>query len=651
MQIPKRGIHLDFHTGPGVPSVGAKFDAEAFAETMKNANIDGVTVFAMCHHGQLYFETEHPARHPNLPKGVRLLEGQIEALRERGIRAPIYISVQCNEYAANLHPEWIALTPELQQVKWRNSAHIAGWQILDMSSPYQEYLTEIIAEVLRKFKPVDGLFLDMCWDQPSCSKWADAGMRKRGYDPKCETDRKKYAREVSYAYMERYVKMLEDSQTEPAGIWFNSREKTLLNHEKKFLRHVEIESLPTGGWGYAYFPYVARYVRPLGLPTLSHTARFFKSWGDNCSLKPEMALKYELCQMLAQNINCAVGDVLPPKGELCAPAYKLIGNAYGYIKKCEPHVEGMKPLAQIALVTSPELGDSPGESLLGASNALRQLRHQFDIVTPEHDLSPYELVIIPEAVEADEALKIKLRGYLKSGGALIVSGKAAFGGGEAALEELGAQCFGESPYSHTFIHAKGEAAEGLEDYGYVMYERGFRAKAKESAKALAFIGEPYFERDYSNFCGHEYTPEAQVTDYAAAIQNGRVVTFAAPLFEAYGKNASPNYRTLIGNCIKLLIDPLVTDDGPSFVESTLVANENAAALHILSFCPERRANGLDIVEDAIPVVDMMVSVRRDNKPKRVYLAPRETDLAFEYESGRVKTKLSFAGGHAMLMME
>ena len=68
-----------------------------------------------------------------------------------GIRAPIYLSVLCNEYAANEHPEWITLTPELHQLKGdAGHAFVAGWQIMDMSSPYQDYLADILAEVLKK---------------------------------------------------------------------------------------------------------------------------------------------------------------------------------------------------------------------------------------------------------------------------------------------------------------------------------------------------------------------------------------------------------------------------------------------------------------------------------------------------------------------
>ena len=123
----------------------------------------------------------------------------MEALHREGIRAPIYISVQCDEYAANTHPEWFARNADTSQVKWGKSVFAAGWQILDMSSPYQDYLAEQIAEVLRRFKPVDGIFFDMCWDQPSCSKWAIAGMRQAGLDPENEADRAAYASQVSLA--------------------------------------------------------------------------------------------------------------------------------------------------------------------------------------------------------------------------------------------------------------------------------------------------------------------------------------------------------------------------------------------------------------------------------------------------------------------
>ena len=650
LPFPKRMIHLDFHTGPAVTDIGKDFNADEFAQTFVDAKVDSVTLFAMCHHGHIYYDTNHPARHPFLPKNRLLLEEQIEALNRVGIRTPIYITVQCNEYAADNYPEWIALNENLQHVKGGGSAFEPAWQILDMSSPYQEYLVEIVDEVLRKFKPVDGLFLDMCWDQPSCSKWAIDGMRKRGYDPKEKAEREKYANEVVHNYMDRFSNMLYNSQKEPAGIWFNSRSKTGLYDEAKYLRHVEIESLPTGGWGYMYFPYVSRFVRPLGLPTLSHTGRFFKSWGDNSTLKPEMALKYECCQILAQSMTSGVGDLLHPYGKPSPAVYDLIGKVYSYIEKCEPYVEGAAPVSQIALLVDPKLGDAPGPSGLGAVRALTELKMQFDILPYFKDFSQYEMLMVPESTVLNDEAQKRLEEYVKNGGAVMLSGMAAFKDDKPLLKEQGIQEVQPIP-SHSFMHAETCVADGIADYGYVMYEEAFRVEPAAGTEVLVKSGEPFFQRAYNHFSGHEYTAEKSITEYASAVKNGRVITLAVPLLEAYGKHAMPVYRNLLGNCIKLLIESMVKADGPSYVSATAVKNEKATIVHFLSFSPERRADGLDVVEDAIPVVDLPVSVRMDKKPGRVYLAPDEENLDFVYENGFVHTKFSFYGGHCMLVLE
>ncbi|HTW93294.1 MAG TPA: alpha-L-fucosidase, partial [Tepidisphaeraceae bacterium] len=176
-KLRTRQIHLDFHTGPAIPDVGADFDAKQFAATMKAAHVNSVTVFAKCHHGHLYYKTSRPERHPGLPKRLNLLGEQIEALHRAGIAAPIYISVQCDEFAAYAHPEWIARDAAGAPVRRPPGIFTAGWQILDMSSPYQEFLAEQTSEILRLFRPVDGIFFDMCWDQPSTNRYFMEAMR------------------------------------------------------------------------------------------------------------------------------------------------------------------------------------------------------------------------------------------------------------------------------------------------------------------------------------------------------------------------------------------------------------------------------------------------------------------------------------------
>jgi hypothetical protein len=416
---------------------------------------------------------------------------------------------------------------------------------------------------------------------------------------------------------------------------------------------VEIEALPTGGWGYAYFPYVSRFVRPLDLPALSHTGRFFKSWGDNGGLKPGQALKYECCQILSQAMTTGVGDLLPPRAMPKPAVYDLIGKVYGYIEKCEPYVDGGEIQSQIALIVNPELGDNPGPSGLGATRALQQLRHQFDVIPPDADISGYELVIVPESTRVDVALSGKLKGYISAGGSLIVSGPAALNDqGAPVMDELGIDVEGPSPYSHTFLHASDPVSDDLADYGYVMYERGFRMTPKPGAESLVAVGEPYFERAYNHFSGHEYTPESAISQYSAAVRNGNVITFSVPILEAYGKHAAPNYRTLLRNCIALLLpNPFVRDQGPSCMEVTVMKQGDRTVAHILSFSAERRADNLDIVEDPFPLVDIPISIKLPSVPTRAYLAPCETDLEFNYQDGYAQVRVTILDGHALLVFE
>lgn len=649
--FPRRTVHLDFHTGPDIPDVARDFDPEAFARTFAEAHVDSVTVFAKCHHGNLYFTTDRPERHPHLPPDLDLLGEQITALHARGIRAPIYLSVQVDEHAANAHPEWVALTDELRQVKWGASAFAAGWQILDMSSPYQEHVAEQIAEVLRRFAPVDGMFLDMCWDQPSASKWAIQGARRQGLDPADPADRDRYARALAHSYMERFRDMIEPAlhPDSAMGVWFNSRPKTNLHEEKKFLRHVEIESLPTGGWGYANLPYVGRFVRPLGLPTLSHTGRFHRSWGDNAGLKPAAALKYECCQILSRGLTCGIGDLLHPRGRPHEETYALIGSVYAHIEACEPFVVGGRVQAEVALVVDPELGDDPGSAGIGAVRALQQLRQQFDIVPPTADLGRYRLVLVPESTRIDGRLRTALADFVQNGGGLIVSGDAALDeDGRPALPELGITVHGDSPYSHVFLRP----FDGLlpTRFDTVMYERGFRMTPAHGARALCGVVEPYFERSYLHFSGHSYTPPNELSRYAAIVQNGSAITFAVPLLRAFGEHANVPYRELLGACVdRLLPRPMLRAGGPVHLETSVVRKEDTTVVHLLSYVPARHGEGLDLVHDPFPFLDVPVAVRLDAPPISVTTQPAGEPLEFSYEDGYATTRVTCSDGHTMLV--
>jgi hypothetical protein len=655
-----RQIHLDFHTGPWIGDVGVDFDAREFARTMKRAHVDSVTVFAKCHHGHLYYETPRPERHPGLRKGTRLLEQQVEALHREGIRAPIYISVMCDEYAANAHPEWIALEPDGRRVGRGPLADTRFlWQILDMSSPYQQYLAEQTREVLEKFKPVDGIFFDMCWDQPSVSNWAKDQMEQWGLNPELEQDRFRHARRVALEYMRRFHAMVKKSAKD-ATVFFNGRGHGNLREEMSAQTQHEIESLPTGGWGYMYFPKNVRFTRTLPLPYMGMTARFHKSWADFGGLKPYPALEYETSQMMAHGARCSIGDQLHPRGTLDRAAYENIGRAYERVAAREPWLEGATPVAQIA-VYQPVLAKigqgnrPPAGPVEGVVRMLTQLKHQFDLVDPDGEFERYELLILPDDFKMDDALAKRVRAFLKAGGKLLASGTSGLDetATHALLPELGVAPHGTSPFRTTYIRFGRELSTDVPPTDHVMYETGVRVTPTGGAVAVAKVVEPYFERSWKHFSSHAQTPSDKPSRFAAAVQKGdRVGYISYPVFTAYALHGNAPYRLLVRNLLeRLLPEPLLRVAGPTTMESSVTRQGKRTIVHLLQYAPERRTEKLDLIEDVVPIYQVPLSLKLPRSPRRVYTAPDQAPVEFEYLAGRANLRVPEVNGHAMVVFE
>ena len=98
-----RQIHLDFHTPAGV-TVGDKFTATEFFDTLEAAKVNSIAVFAKCHHGYSYFDTKVGTRHPGL--GFDLL-GQMVA---EGAKRQMPVQVTCNR------PDSVAVSPDGRSV-------------------------------------------------------------------------------------------------------------------------------------------------------------------------------------------------------------------------------------------------------------------------------------------------------------------------------------------------------------------------------------------------------------------------------------------------------------------------------------------------------------------------------------------------------
>ena len=90
-----RQVHLDFHTSPDIPGIGEAFDREKWQRQLRDAHVDSITCFAICHHGWSYHPTKVGEMHPHLK--FDLLRAQFDACKQIDVNVPVYITAGFNQ--------------------------------------------------------------------------------------------------------------------------------------------------------------------------------------------------------------------------------------------------------------------------------------------------------------------------------------------------------------------------------------------------------------------------------------------------------------------------------------------------------------------------------------------------------------------------
>ncbi|GAB4127525.1 MAG: hypothetical protein OHK0050_40810 [Roseiflexaceae bacterium] len=669
-----RQVHLDFHTSEAITGIGADFDPEVFADTLVQAKVDSITCFARCHHGWLYYDSKlNPERrHPHL--SAELLKRQIEACHAHNIRVPIYITVQWDHYSATHHPEWLAIdgngtpfgTPPFEAGFYRR---------LCVNSPYREFLKAHTQEVLETF-PTDGLFFDIVHPLPCACRHCRAKMEELGMDPASLAERQRYGQIMIDEFkhdMTTFVRQFNSDCT----IFYNAghvgtRDRAVA----AAYSHWELESLPSGGWGYLHFPIAQRYARTLGHECLGMTGKFHTSWGDFHSFKNQAALEYECFRMLALGAKCSIGDQLPPSGAIEPYVYDLIGKVYSSVAEKEPWCRGTVALNDLAVLSPEEFAGADAGRLLaptmGIERMLDEGGHQFDIIDSAADFTAYKLLVLPDNIPVDQALATKLEQYLAQGGALIASfesgltpekdrfGLAALGvslAGEGPRDAKGALVRGRNFERGDYTeYLKPRAALGtvIAPTEHAMYLRGLEVQATAGGEILADTIPAIFDRTYQHFCSHRQTPAGDRAAGPAIVQHGRVIYFAQPIFSQYAQNAPRWCKQLFLHAVeRLLPEPLVRHNGPSslFVSLLDQPGEQRWVLHLLHYIPERRGSDFDVIEDVIPLHDLTLSVRAPHGVQRVLAVPEGRELPFREANGRLEISLARLHGHQMIALE
>jgi len=664
-----RQIHLDFHTSPRIPRIGAQFDKKHWQRTLREARVDSITLFAKCHHGWSYHPTKVGRIHPHL--GFDLLRAQFDACKEIGINAPIYLSAGVDNVASREHPEWREISADGQLTGWARRILEAGFHMMDFHSPYLDFLCEQIAEVVEIFPQADGIFLDIISQNQSCGRWSLDFMKEQGLDPTRQEDRAASSRLALEKYYRKTTAAATAGPNRDMPIFHNSGHIAPGQRDVfKYFSHLELESLPTGGWGYDHFPQSARYASNLGLDFLGMTGKFHTTWGEFGGFKHPNALRYECAAMLAFGSKCSIGDQLHPEGRLDDSTYKLIGQAYREVESKEPWCSGVVPVADIAVLSSesenPE-SHRDNHPDVGVGRILLEGHFLFTVLDRKMPFEPYRLLILPDDIAVDAGLARKLRAYLKGGGKVLLTGTSGLKpDGTGFALDIGADWSGTSEYQPDFMLPKKALRPTFVDSPFVAYLPSQRLVATRG-RSLGQVFDPYFNRAWDHFCSHQHAPaRPEASGFDLGVRHGAITTLAHPVFtlyQAYGAVATKEFihrllRSILGR------GETLTTNLPSTARATLnhQVEKGRYVLHLLH-APTvnrggemahpggniaREATSIEIIEDLIPIGPVEVSLRLPRKVDEARLVPGGKRLKVTNSGGRISFRVPRFAGHAMV---
>ena len=644
-----RQVHLDFHTAGQIPGIGRRFDPDTYVQRLKAARVDSVTTFARCHHGYSYYNTDVGTRHPELD--FDLLESQFKACKAADINVPVYMTVCWDELSVSRHPDWRQVHPNGSDYTFMDQPIGSNWTFLCLNSPYLDYLVTQIEEVVDRFPGADGMWLDIIHQTQCTCPACRASMLEKGLDVDKEADRAAHRLDVIENYMRRSYEAVK-SRVPGMPVFHNQGHLARGNREKyRYYDHLEIESLPTGGWGYDHFPLSAKYAEQLGREFLGMTGKFHFVWGEFGGFKHPNALRYECSAMLAVGARCSVGDQLDPQAELDASTYAIIGAAYQEVEEKEPWCVDSRNVADVALFSS-QAWNTPGvtggghrdcDEDDGAARLLLQGQVLFDVVDQYSDFSKYKLILLPDRIRLGPDLASRLGKYVEQGGKLLLTGHSGLKQDEDEFAlDVGARYLGLADTDPIFVLPNPDYQPEFCASPFLFRFPGSRIVGG-TGESLGEIFHPWFQRRPGQFCGHQHAPaKPEPSGDLCGVRNGNIIYLAQDIcteYKHFGAVAQKDYFLRV--LLSLLDDQLAVKSSLGSSGRTTMRCQpelRRYVLHLLYGQPSLRGKtplgDLEVIEDLPEVLDTTISVKLSETVTRATLVPQGEELPLSISDGR-----------------
>ena len=659
-----RQVHLDFHTSEHIMDIGTEFNKKQFQKMLEIGHVDSVTLFSKCHHGWSYHPTNVNEMHPGL--SFDLLGEQLEACKEIDISTNIYVSAGLDEKEAIRHPEWLVRTTDEKNPWTEDFIHSAGFHLLCYNTQYLDLLKNQIIEIMENYNPT-GIFLDISSVHLCYCARCRQDIINRGKDP----ENINASMEQAELVYKKYIKCVQDvihKYNKKCTIFHNGGHivrgrRDLVNYNT----HLELESLPTGGWGYNHFPMSASYVANFKMDYLGMTGKFHNTWGEFGGYKHPNSLRYETALSLAFGAKCSIGDQLHPLGKMNEGTYAIMGIAYAEVKEKEEWCKEAINCYDIGILSDEAVNSNTSNrdvqryGDIGANRIMLECNYLYRFIDTDENFNNFKLIILPDTIRLSEELSKKLQVYIQGGGKVLASGTSGLRKGKDVFTiDFGVNFLGESSSKPDYLIPDFPCVSGQE--AHIMYGTSYIIE-QTGGKVFGKKQNSYFNRNIRHFCSHQHAPNDKRKSLPSAVITKNTAYISWNVFKDYGRMGSLHLKEMI----KYAVDTLLCENKTieiQLVDKAIVTLTKQAKCkryinHIVfahttnrgKFLFEGIERPIEVIEDIVPLYEISVQIHLKEVVKNVYLAPQMNKIPFKNIKNGIEYIIPKVNCHQMIIID
>jgi len=633
-----RQVHMDFHMPEFPREAIVNFDAEQFVSQLRRGRINMVALFAKCHFGNSFYNTEAGHKHSGLEKDF-LYEAAAEC-RRHDIRTIAYYSLCCDRRAYGEHPHWRAIRADGEAFP------VSGcWGRVCINTPYREELVLPQLEEIAEGYPVDGFFIDIpvvpeCFCEYCKRKFRQ--MYGRELTPEVPEIERQAFLYASTARVLRELRAICDRHNPELIIVSNRSGRIDAPESFRNMNDVGVwESQPRAN--YLTHSFATRTTRTFDYPVQVMSVRFYQGWGD-LTLKPTAQMTTEFAAMIGNGGVASSGDQVQVDGTLQPAVYDMFADAFGFVKEREDILRRAKAVEHAAIVAPVAHPDLPaeealGDAMRGAHKALVESHVQFDILSSLDldSLGRYQYLVLPDCASYAPALFPALRDWVEAGGTLVACGQSLLrDGNRFELEDVfGVEYLEPSVFSVSHFRPHDEVRGETADLALQLRGRSVKV-IPAGAETLADYIYPQIESTSTYAFRHTCAPPAMhESPYPFATVNkfgeGCGVYIAGSIFQVYWKTNHHWLRQFVEGLWDYIDpQPPVRVDISGIVESNLMTlDDGDLLLNLIHYQVGHQGDqsAIPSIERVHPIRDIDCRVRAP-RAASVVLEPQGEELEF-----------------------